>query len=108
MSPFFKYVWDTVFLENDIKYQNNHETGKVHCWGFNIKQDLKPCTDITSNLLGIDLRLDVQIVCDGLQQKFQYAEYSTCEPLISQPWSPNFQMVSTINLTFSQAKKKKK
>ena len=33
----------------------------------------------------IDLRLDVRIACDGLQQKFQHAEYFTCHPLISQP-----------------------
>ena len=31
------------------------------------------------------LQLDVQIACDGLQQKFQHAEYFTCDPLISQP-----------------------
>ena len=31
---------------------------------------LKPCIDVASNLLGIDLQLDVRIACDGLQQKF--------------------------------------
>ena len=46
--------------------------------------DLKPCTDIASNLFAIDLRLNVQIACDGLQQKFQHAEYFTYDPLISQ------------------------
>ena len=45
----------------------------------------KPCTDIASNLLAIDLQLDVRIACNGLQQKFQHAEYFTCNPLISQP-----------------------
>ena len=46
---------------------------------------LKPCTDVASNLLVIDLRLDVQIPCDDLQQMFEHAEYFTCDPLISQP-----------------------
>ena len=45
----------------------------------------KPCTDVTSNLLAIELQLDVRIACNGLQQKFQHAEYFTCDPLISQP-----------------------
>ena len=31
------------------------------------------------------LKLDVRIACNGLQQKFQHAEYFTCNPLISQP-----------------------
>ena len=35
----------------------------------------KPCTDIASNLLAIELQLDVRIACNGLQQKFQHAEY---------------------------------
>ena len=35
----------------------------------------KPCTDIASNLLAIELQLDAQIACKGLQQKFQHAEY---------------------------------
>ena len=35
---------------------------------------VKPCTDVASNLLAIDLRFNVQIACDGLQQKFQHAE----------------------------------
>ena len=37
------------------------------------------------NLVAIGLRLDVLIACDGLQQKFQYAEYLTCDTLIFQP-----------------------
>ena len=41
--------------------------------------------DVASNLLVIDLRLDVRIACDSLKQKFQHAEYSTCDPLIFQP-----------------------
>ena len=45
----------------------------------------KPCTEVASNLLSVDLRLDVRIACDGLQQKFQHAEYFACSPLISQP-----------------------
>ena len=45
----------------------------------------KLCTDVASNLVAIDLRLDVRIACDGLQQKFQRAEYFTCDPLITQP-----------------------
>ena len=44
----------------------------------------KPCTDVASNLLAIDLRLNVRIAFDDLQQKFQHAEYFTCDPLISQ------------------------
>ena len=43
---------------------------------------LKPCTDLVSNLLAIDWRL-VRIACDGLQQKFQHAEYFMYNPLIS-------------------------
>ena len=46
---------------------------------------IKPCTDVAINLLAIDCRLDVPIACDCLQQKFQYAEYFTCDPLITQP-----------------------
>ena len=45
----------------------------------------KPCTDVASNLLAIELQLDVRIACNGLQQKFPHAEYFTCDPLISQP-----------------------
>ena len=59
---------------------------------------LKPCTDVASNLLAIDLRLNVRIACDGLQQKFQHAEYFTCDPLITQPilsqFSNGFQLFS--------------
>ena len=36
----------------------------------------------------IELRLDVRIACDGLQQKFQHAEYFTSDPLISRPSFP--------------------
>ena len=32
---------------------------------------------LSSNLLTIDLRLDVRIACYGLQQKFQLAKYLT-------------------------------
>ena len=32
----------------------------------------------------IDLRLNIQIAFYDLQQKFQHAEYFTCDPLISQ------------------------
>ena len=31
----------------------------------------------------IYLRLDFRMACDGLQQKFQHAEYVMCNPLIS-------------------------
>ena len=41
----------------------------------------KPHTHVSHNLLVIDLRLDVRKGCDGLQQKFQHAEYFTCNPL---------------------------
>ena len=34
---------------------------------------IKPCTDVASNLLVIDLRLDALTACDGLQQEFQDA-----------------------------------
>ena len=44
---------------------------------------LKPWTDVASNLLAIDLQLDVQIACDGLQQKFQHDKYFTGDPLIT-------------------------
>ena len=46
---------------------------------------LKPSTDVASNLLVIDLQLDVRIACDGLQQKLQHAEYFTGDPLITRP-----------------------
>ena len=42
-----------------------------------IRCAFKPCTDDASNLLAIDLQLDVRIACNGLQQKFQYAKYIT-------------------------------
>ena len=44
--------------------------------------ELKPCTGVASNLLAIGLRLDVPTACDGLQQKFQHAEYFSCDPLV--------------------------
>ena len=40
-------------------------------WG----QVYRPCTDVTSNLLAIDVR----IACDGLQRKFQHAKYFSCD-----------------------------
>ena len=55
------------------------------CVCSHIEGHLKPCTDVASNLLAIDLRLDVRIACDGLQQKFQHAEYFICDQLITQP-----------------------
>ena len=45
---------------------------------------IRPCTDIASNLHVIDLKLNAQMACGGLQQKFQHAEYFTCNPFISQ------------------------
>ena len=41
--------------------------------------------DVAGNLPAIDLQLDVQIACDGLQQKFQHAGYFTCNPWITRP-----------------------
>ena len=38
---------------------------------------LKPCIEVASDLVEIGLPLDVRIACDGLQQKFQHAEYFT-------------------------------
>ena len=43
---------------------------------------LKPRAHVSCNLLAIDLRLDVRNDCDGLEQKFQHAEYFTSDPLI--------------------------
>ena len=40
----------------------------------------KPPTHVARNLPAFDLRLDVQIACDGLHQKFQHAEFFTCDP----------------------------
>ena len=45
---------------------------------------LKPCTDVASNLLAIDLRLNIRKAYDGSQQKFQQTQYFTSNPLISQ------------------------
>ena len=47
-----------------------------------MNRPFKPCTNAASNLLAIDLRLN--IACDGLKQKFQHAEHFTCDPLITQ------------------------
>ena len=60
---------------------------------------LKPLTEVARNLLVINLLLDVPIAPDGLQKKFQHAEYFTCNPLIPQRFFIQF---STINLGFSQ------
>ena len=56
--------------------------GKFLVYGPLLLMCAEPCTDVASNLLAIDLQLAVQIACDGLQQKFQNAEYFTCDPLI--------------------------
>ena len=42
-------------------------------------------TSRLSNLLAMDLRLDVRNDRDGLHCKFQHAEYFTCDPLITRP-----------------------
>ena len=42
-------------------------------------------THVARNLLAIQLRLDIRIAWDDFQQKFQHAEYFTCDPLITQP-----------------------
>ena len=44
---------------------------------------IKPCTDVACNLPAIDLRLDIRIACNSLQQKFHHAEYFTCDLLIA-------------------------
>ena len=49
-----------------------------------------PAQDVASNSLAIDLRLYVRNACNGLQQRFQHAEYFTCNPLISQSISSQF------------------
>ena len=65
---------------------------------------LKPMTDIARDLLAIDLRLDVRNYCNGLQQKFQHAEYFTCDSLITQPtvigFSNGFHYYSQEFITF--------
>ena len=48
---------------------------------------LKPHKDVASSFLANELRLEFRIACDGLQQKFHHAEYSTCDLLISQSMS---------------------
>ena len=53
--------------------------------GMATEMSIQPCTDVASNLHAIGLRLDVQIGCNGLKQKFQHAEYFTCNRLIIQP-----------------------
>ena len=61
----------------------------THCFLWSMPQvNLKPCTDVASNLLVIDLRLVVWIACDGSKQKFKHAEHLTCDPLVN--YSPNF------------------
>ena len=55
-----------------------------------VNSKLKPHTHVAHNLLVIDLQLDVQNDCDGLQQKFQHAEYFTCDPLITLPFAFRF------------------
>ena len=55
---------------------------------------LKPCTDVASNFVVIDLGLDVRIACDDLQQKFQHAEYFTCDPLNTRPLISEFHELS--------------
>ena len=44
---------------------------------------LSPVHTLHAILRVIDLRLDNQIACDGLEPKFQHAEYFTCNPLIT-------------------------
>ena len=65
---------------------------------------VKPLTDFVCNLVGIDLGLDVRNDCDGLQQKFQHADYCTCDSLITQPtfirFSNNFHYYSQIFMSF--------
>ena len=48
------------------------------------------------------VRLNVPIACDGLQQKFQHAEYFTCNPSISQPVRTHsiFTQFSPLSLEF--------
>ena len=46
---------------------------------------IKPHTHVARYYLVIDLRLDIKNDCDGFQQKFQHAEYFTCDPLITRP-----------------------
>ena len=62
---------------------------------------VKPCTDVASNLLAIDLRLDVRIACNGLQLKVQHAEYFTCDPLVTQPILIRSQMAFIVILHIS-------
>ena len=45
----------------------------------------QPLTDIARNLLAIDFQLNVRNDCDGLKQKFQHAEYLTCDSFSTQP-----------------------
>ena len=46
---------------------------------------IEPRTHVARNLFAIDLQLDVQNDCEGLQHKFQHADYLTRDPLIIQP-----------------------
>ena len=60
-------------------------TAKTHAFRIKKHCHLEPRAHVASNFIAIHLRLDVRNGCDGLQQKLQYAEYSTCNPLITQP-----------------------
>ena len=60
----------------------------------------KPCTDMASNLIVIGLQNDVRITCDCLQQKFQHAEYFTCNHVKLSQFSSDLQTVFTIFLDF--------
>ena len=61
---------------------------------------ITPLTDIAHNLLAIDLQLDIRNNCEGLQQKFQHAEYFTYD------YSANFyQIFKRFSLLFSRVHK---
>ena len=53
-----------------LYYMNDQHTPKYDT----TSRILKPCIDVASNKVAIDLRLDVQIACNDLQQKFKHAE----------------------------------
>ena len=90
------YVWLDFFSKFIMKEYNCSPLGFIYLQKVYITVTM-PCPDVASNLLAIDLHLDVRIACDSLQQKFQHAEYFTCDPFISF----DFQMVFTIKLGFS-------
>ena len=73
----FIYSKNCQFLVSACVDHNYHQ----HSNKYKYRTMKHPCTDVAGGLLAIDLRID----CDGLQQKFQHAEYFTCDPLISQP-----------------------